>query len=234
MCGDTGTHFSSKISSRDRKLTQAGMETLKLPMWKRAIDLWIGGLALLLALPVMIIVAVLIRIRMGSPVFFRQARPGVRGKSFTLLKFRTMTQTTTADGSLLPDSARLTGVGRMIRRFSLDELPQLVNVVLGDMSLVGPRPLLVEYLPHYTERESARHLVRPGITGLAQVSGRNSLSWDDRLELDARYVENLSPALDLRILGLTVLRTLRSEGVSEDTQRSEGNLARIRGNESKP
>ena len=144
----------------------------------------------------------------GRPVFFRQARPGLHGRPFTMLKFRTMTDARDHEGYLLPDAQRLTRLGRFLRSSSLDELPELWNVLRGDMSLVGPRPLLMSYLPYYTEREQKRHLVRPGITGLAQVSGRNLLGWDERLELDVQYVENGSLLLDLRILLQTVVKAL--------------------------
>ena len=179
-------------------------------MVKRLVDIG-GALAglLIAALP-MAVIAGLVRRSMGRPVFFRQVRPGRGGRPFTLVKFRTMRA---GDG---PDSERVTRLGRFLRRTSLDELPELWNVLRGDMSLVGPRPLLVEYLDRYTPREARRHDVRPGLTGLAQVAGRNAVSWDDRVELDVRYVETHSLGLDLRILGRTVLVVLRREGISAE------------------
>jgi lipopolysaccharide/colanic/teichoic acid biosynthesis glycosyltransferase len=149
-----------------------------------------------------------IRWHMGKPVFFRQERPGLNGQLFTMIKFRTMTNACDSEGKLLPDDQRKTPLGIFLRRTSLDELPQLINVLKGDMSLVGPRPLFKQYLPYYTERESTRHLVRPGITGLAQVSGRNFVPWDRRLALDAWYVDRLSLKLDLQIMMKTVIKVV--------------------------
>lgn len=153
---------------------------------------------------------------LGSPVLFRQRRPGLMGRSFTLLKFRTMTNERGSDGAELPDSQRLTAFGRFLRASSIDELPELWNVLRGDMSLVGPRPLLEEYLPLYNDRQRTRHLVRPGLTGWAQVNGRNSLGWAERFELDVWYVENASFFLDLKILWLTVLTVITSDGISAE------------------
>lgn len=163
-------------------------------------------------------VALAIRWKMGAPVLFRQVRPGRYERPFTLLKFRTMHNTRGADGRLLPAPQRITRLGLFLRKASLDELPQLLNVLRGDMSFVGPRPLLCAYLPFYRERERLRHSVRPGITGLAQVSGRNTLPWDERLELDARYSETMSLALDARIVLQTLLKVLRREGVIDIPQ----------------
>jgi sugar transferase EpsL len=168
------------------------------------------------------VVALAVRWKMGSPVLIRQVRAGLHGRPFVLYKFRTMTEARDAQGNLLPDPLRLTPLGRFLRRASLDELPQFWNVVKGDMSFVGPRPLFVEYLPHYTEREGKRHLSRPGITGLAQVSGRNRLPWGERLELDVRYVERQSLALDLYLLLRTIGKVLRGSDVTEG---AESNLA---------
>ena len=170
---------------------------------------------IVLALPLMILAA-LIRYQLGSPVFFRQARPGLGGAPFELIKFRTMTDDRDATGASLPDSDRLTKFGRFLRATSLDELPELWNVLRGDMSLVGPRPLLLRYLPYYTEKERKRHLVRPGLTGWAQLHGRNTVSWNERLALDVWYVENRSMWLDLKILLQTVVLVLRREGVVTD------------------
>lgn len=164
----------------------------------------------------MVVTAILVRWKLGSPVLFKQQRPGLHGKPFYLYKFRTMTDERDEKGELLPDHVRLTPFGQFLRKFSLDELPQLYNILKGDMSFVGPRPLLMKYLPYYTDREKKRHNVRPGITGLAQVSGRNNLGWDERLELDVKYVENYSFWLDLKIIFLTIKKVLKSEDVVID------------------
>jgi lipopolysaccharide/colanic/teichoic acid biosynthesis glycosyltransferase len=181
---------------------------------KRLFDLAAVLFTAPLWLPAMGVVALLVRLRLGAPVLFRQARPGLAGRPFTLLKFRTMTDARAADGSLLPDAERLTSFGRRIRSLSLDELPELLNVLRGDMSLVGPRPLLVQYLGRYSERHRRRHEVRPGITGLAQVSGRNALTWTARFDLDVAYVERCSPVLDLRLLLTTLAKVVRREGIN--------------------
>lgn len=179
--------------------------------------------------PVLLVLCVLVRVKLGSPVLFRQERPGKNEKIFTLCKFRTMTDEKDADGNLLPDAVRLTKFGKFLRATSLDELPELFNILKGDMSIIGPRPLLVSYLPYYTEREKLRHTVRPGLTGLAQVSGRNFLDWDRRLEKDVEYVEHLSFGMDLKVLWMTVQTVLgHSEEVAEDTNAVEGNFAEIR------
>jgi len=153
---------------------------------------------------------------MGRPVLFRQNRPGLNGRAFELLKFRTMTDARDDRGQVLPDEKRLTGLGRLLRRTSLDELPQLVNIIRGDMSLVGPRPLLMEYLDRYTEEQSRRHTVKPGITGWAQINGRNALSWEDKFRLDVWYVDNRSIWLDIKILLITIWKVLRGEGISQE------------------
>ena len=175
---------------------------------KRALDVACSSVGLLVAVLPMGIIAVLIRLRMGSPVLFRQERPGLGGRPFTLIKFRTMR------AGAGDDDVRLTRLGRFLRTTSLDELPELWNVLVGDMSLVGPRPLLVEYLPRYSARQARRHEVRPGLTGLAQVEGRNLVAWEERFELDVRYVDTRSLALDLRIIARTVSAVLRREGIS--------------------
>jgi lipopolysaccharide/colanic/teichoic acid biosynthesis glycosyltransferase len=172
-------------------------------------------------------IAALIALRMGAPVLYRQVRPGLGGRPFTLYKFRTMTEARDAGGRELPDAQRLTALGAWLRRWSLDELPQLFNVLRGDMSLVGPRPLLMEYLPLYDERQARRHEVRPGITGWAQVNGRNALTWPERFELDLWYVENRSFLLDLKILGMTLARVIRGEGIN---QPGAATMERFRGN----
>ena len=184
-------------------------------MFKRVMDVAIALLLLVaLSLP-MLFVAIVVRWKMGAPVLFRQIRPGLNRRPFELMKFRTMNDATDSQGSELPDEARLTPTGRWLRRLSLDELPQLFNVLRGDMSLVGPRPLLMEYLPLYTPEQARRHAVRPGITGWAQVNGRNAVSWEERFRLDVWYVDHQSCWLDLRILWLTLLRVLRADGINE-------------------
>ncbi len=185
---------------------------------KRALDLALAAIGLLALAPLMAVVGLWVRAAVGSPVLFRQARPGLHGKPFTLLKFRTMRAAVDDQGKLLPDAARLTPLGRRLRAWSLDELPELVNVLAGDMSLVGPRPLLMHYLPHYTPEQMRRHDVRPGITGWAQVHGRNLVAWEDRFSLDTWYVDHLSLGLDLRILWQTLWITLRREGISAPGQ----------------
>ncbi|WP_298037132.1 sugar transferase [uncultured Desulfuromonas sp.] len=191
---------------------------------KRTLDLLVTSAALSLLLPVIVVVAFLVRVRLGSPFLFRQVRPGLYEKPFKLLKFRTMSNARDEDGRLLPDGQRLTAFGRFLRRSSLDELPGLFNVLRGDMSLVGPRPLLTKYLPYYSGREKSRHTVRPGFTGWAQIHGRNFLPWDERLALDVWYVENWSLRLDLYILVMTFWKVLRSEGVAPDTDEVEPDL----------
>ncbi len=181
---------------------------------KRTLDFILALLALLVLSPLLLLLAGAIRIKLGAPVFFRQSRPGRGGRVFTLWKFRTMNQTCDARGRLLPDAERLPAFGRWLRATSLDELPELWNVVRGEMSLVGPRPLLVEYLSRYTPEEARRHEVRPGLTGWAQVNGRNTTSWEDRLRLDVWYVDHQSLKLDLRILGRTVALVLSQSGIS--------------------
>ena len=183
---------------------------------KRLLDVVLSSAALLLSWPLIALVALLVRLRLGTPVLFRQERPGLQGRPFHIVKFRSMTNERGPDGTLLPDGERLTPLGRFLRRTSLDELPELWNVLRGDMSLVGPRPLLFRYLPYFSEREATRLLVRPGITGLAQVSGRNFLGWDRRLELDAHYVETNSMGLDLRILIRTVWTVASRTGAADD------------------
>ncbi len=195
---------------------------------KRMLDFLIALVGLVVASPILLIVAVLVRTKLGSPVLFAQERPGKDEKIFKLYKFRSMSDARDEQGNLLPDKDRLTPFGKMLRATSLDELPELFNILKGDMSLIGPRPLLVSYLPWYTEREQLRHTVRPGLTGLAQVSGRNSLVWDKRLEKDVEYVEHLSFMMDLKILFMTVKKVVCKDDVAEDTNVIEGNFAEIR------
>jgi lipopolysaccharide/colanic/teichoic acid biosynthesis glycosyltransferase len=184
-------------------------------MLKRGMDVGASIAGLVITAPVIAIVAILVRFLLGPPVFFRQVRPGLQGRPFRVSKFRTMTAARDDDGGFLPDEQRLTALGRFLRLMSLDELPQLWNVLTGDMSLVGPRPLLPEYLPRYTERQRRRHEVKPGITGWAQVNGRNALSWEQKFELDVWYVDHWSIWLDLKILWMTVVQVLRRDGISQ-------------------
>jgi sugar transferase EpsL len=182
---------------------------------KRICDFLAAALALLLLAPVLLVVALLVRVFLGAPVLFRQTRPGLGAAPFQMLKFRTMTDARDARGELLPDHERLSPFGRLLRRMSLDELPELWNVLKGDMSLVGPRPLLMEYLPLYSPEQARRHDVRPGLTGWAQVNGRNAVDWSSRLAMDVWYVDHRSLALDLRILWLTFGKVFRAEGISQ-------------------
>jgi sugar transferase EpsL len=181
---------------------------------KRAFDVTVSLLLLIILSPVLLLVALVIVIMMGRPLLFAQLRPGLGGRPFKLIKFRSMSDRFDADGAPLPDEARLGSLGRMLRATSLDELPELWNVLRGDMSLVGPRPLLMEYLPLYSTNQQRRHLVRPGLTGLAQVSGRNALSWDDKFDLDLRYVDEWSMALDMKILARTIWMVATGHGIS--------------------
>lgn len=185
-------------------------------MIKRVLDLFISSLGLLMLSPVIAIVAWLIRQRLGSPVLFRQARPGMDGRPFEMVKFRTMRDAMDPAGNPLPDSERMTPLGSFLRSSSLDELPELWNVLKGDMSLVGPRPLLMEYLPLYTPEQYRRHEARPGVTGWAQINGRNALSWDEKFALDVWYVDNRSLWLDLKIIFLTVKKVVMRDGISAD------------------
>jgi sugar transferase EpsL len=181
---------------------------------KRVFDILVASILLILLLPPLLILAAVIRFKLGTPILFSQIRPGLNGRPFKLYKFRTMTNTADADDNLLTDEDRLTPFGQLLRRTSLDELPELWNVLRGDMSLVGPRPLLMEYLPLYTQEQSRRHAVRPGITGWAQVNGRNLLSWDERFILDVWYVDHHSILLDIKILFITSKKVLKREGIS--------------------
>lgn len=183
-------------------------------MVKRAFDILAAGIGLLFLSLVMIVISLMIWWKMGSPVFFRQKRPGLHCESFEMIKFRTMREVSDTDGNPLPDSERLTRLGRFLRSTSLDELPELWNVLKGDMSLVGPRPLLTEYLPLYSLEQARRHEVRPGVTGWAQINGRNAISWEEKFALDVWYVDNRSLLLDLRIIWLTIQKVLKREGIS--------------------
>ena len=195
---------------------------------KRLLDIVISLTALVVLSPVLLIVAILVRCKLGSPIIFHQQRPGYNEEIFKLCKFRTMTDERDENGELLPDAVRLTKFGRMLRATSLDELPELWNILKGDMSIIGPRPLLVSYLPYYTEEEKQRHTVRPGLTGLTQVSGRNLLDWDRRFATDVEYVRNLTFAMDVRIFFLTIKKVFVRENIEVDTNQVEGNFAEIR------
>jgi len=185
---------------------------------KRIIDILFSLLLLVLLSPLIIVLSIILKIMLGSPVIFKQSRPGLNGIPFTIYKFRTMVNTRNQKGELLPDAERLTSLGRTLRHFSLDEIPQLYNVLKGDLSMVGPRPLLMEYLPLYTLKQARRHEVRPGITGWAQVNGRNALSWEERFNLDVWYVDHQTIWLDLKILWLTLLKVLHGEGINQEGQ----------------
>ena len=191
---------------------------------KRLIDIVVSAAGIIVLSPVLLILWMLVRVKLGKPAIFTQERPGKDEKIFKLYKFRSMTDKRDEKGELLPDEVRLTAFGEKLRGTSLDELPELFNILKGDMSLIGPRPLLVGYLPYYTKREQLRHSVRPGLTGLAQVSGRNFIAWDDRLAKDVEYVENLSLLLDLKILLKTVMVVFKKEDVAVETDSVEGYL----------
>ncbi|HVN16568.1 MAG TPA: sugar transferase [Anaerolineales bacterium] len=192
--------------SRDMKLS------------KRIFDITVSGIGLLIASPFMLIIALLVRIFLGTPILFRQQRPGLKGKPFYIYKFRTMTDRLGPDGKLLPDSERLTPLGRFLRALSLDELPELFNILRGDMSLVGPRPLMMEYLPLYSAEQMRRHDVIPGLTGWAQINGRNAITWEERFKLDVWYVDHWSFWLDIKIIFLTINKVLKRENVSQPGQ----------------
>lgn len=185
--------------------------------FKRTQDITLASLALLVLSPILFVVGVMIRIKLGGPIFFLQERPGKDGVVFHLIKFRTMTDERDESGELLPDDKRLTPFGQKLRSLSIDELPSLINIIKGDLSIVGPRPLLVEYLPRYSVEQKRRHDVRPGLTGLAQVNGRNRLSWEERFELDVRYVEHVTFWGDWWIIIRTAYKVLKREGISSDT-----------------
>jgi len=187
--------------------------------FKRILDFVIAATVLLLTSPIFFIVALLLFVQNRGSVFFNQERPGYREKPFSIIKFKTMTDETDEEGNLLPDVQRITSLGQFVRKYSLDELPQLINVLKGDMSLVGPRPLLFKYIPLYSKDQRRRHNVRPGITGWAQVNGRNSISWKKKFKLDIYYVENISFSLDFKIFWLTILKIIQREGVNQSDMR---------------
>lgn len=183
---------------------------------KRSIDIVISGVGLVILVPFLLMIAWLIKMRLGQPVLFGQIRPGLNGKPFLMYKFRTMLNLTDVEGNVLPDEQRLTSLGNFLRRMSLDELPELINVLKGDMSFVGPRPLLMEYLPLYTKEQARRHEVKPGITGWAQVNGRNAISWEEKFKLDVWYVDNRSFWLDIKILWMTIVKVYKRDGIGQE------------------
>ena len=195
---------------------------------KRFLDIFLSGMALIILSPTLLVTAILVRVKLGSPVIFCQERPGKDEKIFRLHKFRSMSDARDENGDLLPDEERLTGFGKKLRSLSIDELPELFDIFRGKMSIVGPRPLLVEYLPYYTENERHRHDVRPGLTGLAQINGRNTLTWEQKFAYDLEYVQRISFCEDIKILFRTVGKVLNRSGVQVNTQSGEGNLAKIR------
>lgn len=197
---------------------------------KRFLDLLLSGGALIVLSPVLLLTTILVRVKLGSPVIFCQPRPGKDEKIFNLYKFRSMTDERDDSGNLLPDEVRLTKFGKLLRSTSLDELPELWNIFKGDMSIVGPRPLLVAYLPYYTQQERHRHDIRPGLTGLAQVNGRNNLTWEQKFAYDLEYIKHLSFANDVKIILQTVTKVFTRADIQIDTQATEGNLAEIRRN----
>lgn len=183
---------------------------------KRVLDFTLSLIALIILSPIYLVLAILVRIKLGSPIIFKQERPGLNERIFTLYKFRTMTDEKDENGKLLPDEVRLTKFGKILRSTSLDELPELINIIKGDMSIVGPRPLLVEYLPLYNEKQRCRHNVRPGLTGYAQISGRNSISWEEKFNDDLMYIENITFTEDLKIILKTALKVIKREGISQE------------------
>lgn len=194
---------------------------------KRILDFVLSLVALIVLSPVLLIVAILVRVKLGSPVIFKQQRPGKNEKIFTLYKFRTMTDKKDENGNLLPDSERLTKFGKFLRSTSLDELPELVNILKGNMAIVGPRPLLVEYLPLYNEKQKHRHDVRPGLTGLAQVSGRNSITWEEKFNDDLEYIEKISILEDIKIIFTTIGKVFKREGISQE---NNATMEKFKGN----
>lgn len=184
---------------------------------KRCVDFILALVAIIVLSPVLVVVAILVRRKLGSPVLYKQQRPGLHERVFTIYKFRTMTDERDVNGELMPDEIRLTKFGKILRSTSLDELPELFNILKGDMAIVGPRPLLVQYLPLYNRRQKLRHTVRPGITGYAQVNGRNSISWGEKFELDVKYVETISAWIDMKIFLKTIKSVVAREGISSET-----------------
>lgn len=194
---------------------------------KRILDFGLSLLALIVLSPILLITAILVKVKLGSPVIFKQQRPGKNEKIFTLYKFRTMTDKKDENGNLLPDAERLTKFGKFLRSTSLDELPELVNILKGDMAIVGPRPLLVEYLPLYNERQKHRHDVRPGLTGLAQISGRNSITWEEKFNDDLEYISKISILEDIKIIFATIGKVFKREGISQE---NSATMEKFKGN----
>lgn len=205
-----------RVYKKGRKSNKRPIKFLRSRVLKRIFDIIFAVIGIVIFSPVMLIVSILIIKKMGRPVLFRQLRPGLNGNPFILYKFRTMTDERDQDGKLLPDEKRLTPLGKFLREHSIDELPQLFNVLKGDMSIVGPRPLLMEYLTRYTPEQARRHEVKPGITGWAQVNGRNALTWEEKFKLDVYYVDNWDLVLDLKIIMLTIWNVLKKEGISAE------------------
>jgi sugar transferase EpsL len=195
---------------------------------KRMMDVILSLIGIIILSPFMLLIGILVKWKLGSPILFKQQRPGLNGVPFYLMKFRSMSNQKDNKGKLLPDHQRLTPFGKILRKFSLDELPQLINVLKGDLSLVGPRPLLMEYIPLYSEEQASRHRVKPGITGWAQVNGRNEITWEEKFELDIWYVNHQSLIFDLKILWLTVIKVVRSEGVNLNEHDFEGTMRKER------
>jgi lipopolysaccharide/colanic/teichoic acid biosynthesis glycosyltransferase len=204
------------MSGETNKGSQSEKDGLYRRYFKRHLDFVLSLVAIIILSPLLLFIAILVRVKLGSPVIFKQQRPGLNEKIFTMYKFRTMTDERNERGELLPDEVRLTDFGKFLRATSLDELPELFNILKGDMSIVGPRPLLVEYLPLYSAHQRRRHEVRPGLTGWAQVNGRNALSWEDKFNYDVEYVDNLSFLLDLKIIFLTIKKVLKREGINQE------------------
>jgi len=214
-----GIILSTLVFSVATRICSTSFEFFQKPMkllFKRGFDIVVSVLAIIVFAPIMLMTALLVRITMGSPILFRQARPGLNGVTFTMVKFRTMSMKHDQHHQLLPDEMRLTRLGQFLRKTSIDELPELFNVLRGEMSIVGPRPLLISYLNRYSPTQARRHEVKPGITGWAQINGRNSLSWDEKLKLDVWYVDNNSIMLDIKIIMLTVRKVLKREGISQE------------------
>lgn len=197
---------------------------------KRILDLILSLMALIVLTPLMIIIGILVRINLGSPIIFKQKRPGKNEKIFTLYKFRTMTDKRDIDGNLLPDEYRLTKFGKFLRSTSLDELPELINIIKGDMAIVGPRPLLVKYLPLYNEKQKHRHDVRPGLTGYAQVNGRNAISWEEKFEDDLKYIENITLINDIKIILKTIKKVIKRNDISQE---NNATIEEFKGSEEK-
>lgn len=195
---------------------------------KRLMDFTLSLMAIIVLSPILLLVAILVRVKLGGPVLFKQERPGLNKKIFMMYKFRTMTDERDESGELLPNHIRLTKFGKILRSTSLDELPELINILKGDMSIIGPRPLLIEYLPLYNTHQQRRHDVRPGLSGLAQVNGRNTISWEEKFEYDVKYVENISFLLDFKIVFQTILKVFKREGVNSSEavtmERFKGNM----------